>query len=303
MLQSGFEMLAALGMLTDTPAGKGVAFLYTLLGGVLVWAARRWVFSPLPHRQEICYSFISKDLVSPGFFDIPGLEIVVNGAKQVRVALVNLCIWNHGSKVIRNDDWAPKGPLTISIPKKCQILSLQITAASQVACNFQIFQESHEESELIRLTFDFCGQGDGAVLQIVHTGSPLDKSLLVSGTLIEGEKVRCLAATPLLFKSKLKRAPDTPIKRRITVYVAAFAMTTAAFFAIFFFLLSFSATAALFVSSTGSGLLTLSDVVRDAFQAWRLKGQPRLSPVLRDGLLGIKHAPSSNVSDDKTWTL
>lgn len=268
------------------------------------WAAKRWIFTPVPHKQQICYSFISKDLVSPGFFEIPGLEIAVNGAKQVRVAVVNLCVWNQGSKVVRDGDWAPKGPLSLSIPKSCQVLAVQRTAESNVACNFQFHEIKSGDTQTIKLAFDFFGKDDGAVLQIVHTGSPLDSDLVLSGTLVDGEKIQRVEAEPLLFKSKLKTWSDIPAKRRITVYGVAFLFTTVLFYGVFTVFLSMSPTVAGLSAVAGSGGLTLSDLVRDAFRSWRLKGQPRLTPVLRDGLLGIKHQPpKQHLGRDTTWTL
>lgn len=180
MSQAVLEIFSALGTLTQTPEGQGAITTLTVLGGLLGWIGKRWIFLPKPHVQELCYSFISKDLVSPGFFEIPGLEIVVNGEKQARVAITNLCFWNHGSKVIRGTDWAPMGPLTVTIPRGCKILSFQLTAVSQSACNFQVRRLVDAASEALLLTFDFCGKSDGSVLQIVHTGSPLNTDLIVA---------------------------------------------------------------------------------------------------------------------------
>lgn len=83
--------------------------------------------------------------------------------------ITKLLIWNDGSETIHRQDIAKAEPLTINAKPPAIILEAKLIRARDETCQFQ-HSVSRDRSQ-ITLSFDYLDKGDGAYLQIFHTGT------------------------------------------------------------------------------------------------------------------------------------
>ena len=258
--------------------------MLTVFGGVVSWAAKRWIFDLAPDRQKICFSFISKDLVGPSFFEIPGLEIYVHGAKQSLVSVTYLCIWNAGSKVVRQSDWAPTDPLTVVVTAG-SLLSFEIVAQTRPACNVLIHRS--EISSNLPASFDFLGKRDGIVLRLVHTGAASEAKFALNGILIDGDEVEFVKPEPLIARSSQKSEETGSIWINLLAYTLVAFGLSAICLLLFVLVSKQSLWNDLGVSMIfGFGFASVAFLM-NFLEVWLVRKRPRLPPILRDSLLGI----------------
>lgn len=110
---------------------------------------------------------------------IDGLEILFSGESIPNVTVTKLAIWNQGNDTINGDDIAHGDPLIIKSKGDFIILDSKIIFIKNES-NVIKLQEI-ETGKQIALLFDYLDYGEGAVIQILHTGNS-SEDIEFSGT-------------------------------------------------------------------------------------------------------------------------
>ena len=98
------------------------------------------------------------------------VSILFNGAPVPRLAVTRLAFWNAGNTTVRRADLVEKDPLTICFEERTAILGSRNLSETRAVNECRLFLNRDIPSRAI-LTFDYLDRGDGAVFEIIHTGS------------------------------------------------------------------------------------------------------------------------------------
>jgi hypothetical protein len=146
--------------------GIGVAVFFGILAVVFYFKSKR--------EKKLQLRMKSFNLIGKAVSTIvPEKVKVLYEDKPIETMTVtNIAIWSAGREPIRKSDIAPTEPLSIVSRGDCKILE----------ANVQCVQVNNNE---VIIAFEFLGKGDGAVIQIFHTGITND-DLQFKGEIIGG---------------------------------------------------------------------------------------------------------------------
>jgi hypothetical protein len=109
----------------------------------------------------------------------PDLEIFYRGKKVDRVTKSVLYLWNSGNTTIEGNQIVGADPLRLACSEGCEILKESIVRVTRDVIAIDLRRDSERPNELI-FHFDFLDPGDGAVIDMLHTG---DRKVRLTGTI------------------------------------------------------------------------------------------------------------------------
>jgi hypothetical protein len=115
------------------------------------------------------------------------LEIRYAGEPIVNLTATMVALWNNGRETIDSHDIAPADRLRVRVADGLKILDVEVLNAINTANEFSV-SNSNDGSHAI-LSFNYLDRGDGAVIQVLHTGSS-SRDVEVCGTIKGGARVR-----------------------------------------------------------------------------------------------------------------
>ncbi len=142
-------------------------------------------------RRSPRYSVLSTNLITDFARRFSSLDVLYDGRIIPTVTVTKLALWNAGRETIRHEDIASSNQFTIRIRPDCEILDAKVIEKTSPSNLFQI--EATEQS--IHLDFEYLDQNDGAVIQILHTGTS-SEDISLEGT-VKGFKGRPQRALPV----------------------------------------------------------------------------------------------------------
>lgn len=138
------------------------------------------------------------------------VQISFRGAPVPHLAGTYMVIWNAGGNSIRGSDIVNSDPLRFVFPAEVQVLRVRVLSTTRDVIDFRAVPSDTQHSEIL-WTFDFLDPGDGAAVELLHTGRRGDSE--VRGT-IRGlpkgltSRGRILPEkTPITGRSRLARQP------------------------------------------------------------------------------------------------
>ena len=118
------------------------------------------------------YSIRSINLIKEKISKIKSVEILYEGNKVDNLTISKLAFWNSGKETIDANDVAKLNPVRI-IPKHDKIiLDSEILFTKNTSNNISI--DLDKQQNRIDINFDYIDCGEGAVIQIYHTGIDSD---------------------------------------------------------------------------------------------------------------------------------
>jgi hypothetical protein len=174
--------------------GTLIGILGFLVGiiGIILWYASK-------SRSRLAAQANSLELVGPNAAFPSDLEFLFKGHKVPNVTLSRIPIWNIGNTTVKGDQITSSDPLRIITSAGSTILEATIRAYTRQVNGFTC--TSRPVSNEIACQFDYLDPGDGALIQIIHTGND---ELKVVGTLRAVPKgILKVASTP-------KKKPQSP---------------------------------------------------------------------------------------------
>ena len=109
-------------------------------------------------------------VIKQGKSYLEGIQITHNGNPIDTLTVTKYAIWNSGNKMIEASDIVPSEPLRIHTNDEAKILSAKVTDVVNPS-NMLTITENPEFDNAVVISFDYLSPNEGAVIQILHTGS------------------------------------------------------------------------------------------------------------------------------------
>jgi hypothetical protein len=153
--------------LADNPWFAIVASVASLISIPLAFV----LFVRGKRERKPCYAFRSFNLIRGVAKKIPEIQISYSGHGEPieQFTITRLVFWNDGRETINKQDIAKGEPLEIIGKEGVKILNANVISEKNPANQFEC-SLSRDKSTL-RIGFDFLDHGEGAILQIFHTGN------------------------------------------------------------------------------------------------------------------------------------
>ena len=138
--------------------------------------------------KEPSWSVRTNNLVTDWIEALPGLSIRYNEEPVMSLSVSRVVFWNAGRGAIRHGDIAKEDKLRIEAFDGARILSV-----SPVECNARAAKVSADlepDQTTAILQFDFLNHQEGAVFDVVHTGTGLDNVRVVGTVADTGQPKR-----------------------------------------------------------------------------------------------------------------
>ena len=113
------------------------------------------------------------------------IDFLFRGQKVPKVTLSRVAIWNMGNTTLRRDQIVRNDPLRIVTSNGSQILEVSVLSRTREVNDFTCAIRVLSAGNEAECTFDYLDTGDGALLELIHTG---DGTVQVTGTLREVPK-------------------------------------------------------------------------------------------------------------------
>lgn len=138
--------------------------ILTFALGILV----TYVFYRKSRRtKEPCWDMRTHNLIAGYSARLSELEVSFSGKRVENLSISRIAFWNQGTETIHGTEIPPGSPLRI-ITKDARLLDAKILQKKHESCDFKVALLGDGTAAL--LTFGYCDNGQGVVLQIVHTG-------------------------------------------------------------------------------------------------------------------------------------
>jgi hypothetical protein len=163
-------------ILADNPWLIVLSSLFTLLSvglAILLFFKSKKVKKPK-------FAIRSLNLIRDSAEKIEGLKILYLDNPIPNVTITKLAFWNQGKDTINGEDIAPANPLLIKVEHDYKILEYKIIYIKKESN--QVKLREIENGKQVAIDFDYLDYGEGAVIQILHTGNS-SKDISFSGTI------------------------------------------------------------------------------------------------------------------------
>lgn len=151
--------------------GSLVGVVGIIIGAILAYSFRS--------RSRLAAQTNTLDLVGPNAVLSNEIEFLFRGNNVPKVTLTRVAIWNIGNTTIKGDQIVDSDPLRIIVSEGSSILDTAVLNRTRPANDVSCALRPDSENE-IECRFDYLDPGDGALIQLIHTGT--DK-VQVSGSL------------------------------------------------------------------------------------------------------------------------
>jgi len=130
---------------------------------------------------------------------LTGLEIHFRDIIQDRITVTKIGIWHAGNVPLRPEDVATASPLLLKIAPAAEVLATELLLTTDTDSRFQISnpersaEHDSSHSTIIPFSFEYLDPQQGAVIQVVHTGSRNHK-FRVTGKIIGASAVKSVTS-------------------------------------------------------------------------------------------------------------
>jgi hypothetical protein len=177
------------------------------IGGIIIGIVFAYSFRP---RSRLAAQANTLQLAGPNAVFPDDLEFLFKGHKVPNVTLSRVAIWNIGNTTLKGDQITTSDPLRIVTSNGSVILETTIRACTRKVNDFSCSLRFGVSNE-VECRFDYLDPGDGALIQLIHTGN---ETVSVTGTL-RGMPKRVLNITPTPKKKPEPQSQLSPFAARL----------------------------------------------------------------------------------------
>ena len=154
----------------------GSPLAWGILSLIAIFSALFAIYTWIAGKKKKQFSLVCKtnEVIASGKSKIDKLFIQYDGETIENLSITKFYIWNSGNEVINKSDIVNSRPLSIIGSEPVSILDAQIIKANEETNAFSI---ADIKKQRVAFDFDYVDQGDGFVVQILHTGQAIDLDL------------------------------------------------------------------------------------------------------------------------------
>lgn len=119
-------------------------------------------------RKVLTYCLRSSSLIRGKKRKLEKLSITYAGNQIDNLSVSRFTIWNSGNKTLNKDDIVATKEVTITALEENKILDAELIACSEGTNNFSV---KIIDEHTVKVLFDYVDKKEGAVVQILHTGT------------------------------------------------------------------------------------------------------------------------------------
>ena len=133
-------------------------------------------------KKKFLSAYREQTIVSKQMPLLDKLTVLYDHKPIDTLSVTRFCIWNAGNATINYSDLAKNNPLYISsADDSCKIIECQLISITDASNNATCLLSENQ----IDITFDYFDSMDGVLLEIIHTGSPIQ---IITSATIKGCK-------------------------------------------------------------------------------------------------------------------
>ena len=141
--------------------------LNTIVGVIALFLA--YVFYRKSRRlREPCWSVRNNVLVEGYSSKIHELDIRFKDNQVENLSIAHIAFWNQGAETLDRHDIETVNPLRIEASGGIEILDVSVSLTNNSSSEIETKPASDRKSA--RLGFDYLNKGQGAIIQVIHTG-------------------------------------------------------------------------------------------------------------------------------------
>lgn len=178
--------------------------------------------------KDPCWSIRSNNLIRGYSSKLSGLKIEYNEQNVENLTISKIIFWNDGAETIKRDDITTANPLRIIGTEQVELLEVRPLSSSSTSNCLKC--ELTEDKKSAPIEFEYLDQGQGAVIQVVHTGTT-SKNINIIGDIKGVKKLRkknvdivkyLSIPTPLWFDKKLTSATRRKLQALYYLIISVF---------------------------------------------------------------------------------
>ena len=203
-------------LLVSEPIGTVSALL------ALVSIALAFIFFRRSQRsKEPTWAIRTTTLMEGYSAHLQNLEVLYKNSRVENLAVSRVAFWNSGAQTIYADDIAAANRLRFVVDDPVRILDIKTLANNNPSSQFEVGLDGDGMSAPV--TFDYLDHGDGAVIQVVHTGTS-SKDIDLTGD-IKGSKplrkraIRVFRYLPLPTRASFDESLRPSLRRKIRAMI------------------------------------------------------------------------------------
>ena len=208
--------------IVSNPIVQFIAIVFTFVG--LPLAIYSMVKGPSKRRFS-CY-IESINLIRQNQTKFEKIKVMFKDKEVENLSITNFTLWNSGKLEIRKDDLAKGNEIKITAQEGISILDARIVHVSEIS---NLFSITNISANAIQIDFDYVNENDGAVIEIVHTGT--SKSLLIDCKLKGGKGINTFSYSSQPSSIKLKI--NDKVRKKIEGYAVVGIIALFMLFALF----------------------------------------------------------------------
>ncbi len=191
------------------------------------------------------YAIRNTNLIRDFTSRLEALEMTYAGERISNLTVTKLAFWNNGKDTINMSDIASADPLRVRAKSGFKILDSSLLYAKNDANQFSIRRS--EDGSCVLIQFDYLDQGEGGIIQFLHTGRS-SGDIEVHGTIKGAGKLnRCFV-------------PIFPILRILSILLLSSPKTKRWTFARFLFIVPVVATVVIFLTPVFEDLMLVKGI-------------------------------------------
>jgi hypothetical protein len=147
--------------------------------------------------KEPSWSIRSNNLVEGFSNKVENLKVIYNDICVENLTISKILFWNDGKETINRQDYETINKLRVECSHNAKLLDAKIISSNNLSSQITIIKSDQNNCAFI--LFDYLDEKQGAVIQVVHTGTS-SKDLQIVGDIKGVKVIKKIETTPSWIK-------------------------------------------------------------------------------------------------------
>lgn len=154
--------------LWEVTTGGTIYNLIILILAIVGLVLSYYFYRKSTRQSSATYAVRTINLMNKGHKKLAGIDVMYGVECVKSLSISKVALWNSGSDTINADSIAKNNTLRIAIDPTYEILGADIQYEKNPSNDFRI--ELSDDRRSLKIDFDYFDYGEGAVIQLYHTG-------------------------------------------------------------------------------------------------------------------------------------